>query len=154
MNLKHYAYGDKFPHLAATEAPSMLREDVKIPIYKPHTNPKRSSVRSHTLAPTSMCDLSHSFCWRPLTDLGHISTVSYVCHPLWFVCGHRKGILTSPLKCPDYRIRESLLFTINSATNSQKPAPLLLISSHVSGHISAFHCTMYAFHTLEPIDQP
>ena len=54
-------------------------------------------MRSHTLAPTSICDLSHSLCWRPLTDLGHISSVTYVCHPLWFVCGHRKEILTSPL---------------------------------------------------------
>ena len=34
---------------------------------------------------------------QALTDLGHISSVTYVCHPLWFVCGHRKGILTSPL---------------------------------------------------------
>ena len=75
----------------------LVREDVKIPTYKPHTNHKRSSVRSHTLAPTSICDLSHRLCWRPLTDLGHISSVTYVCHPLWFVCGHRKGILTSPL---------------------------------------------------------
>ena len=58
----------------------------------PHTNHKRSSVRSHTLAPTSICDLSHSLCWSPLTDLGHISLVTFVCHPLWFVCGHRKGI--------------------------------------------------------------
>ena len=74
-----------------------IRENVKIPKYKPHTNHKMSSVRSHTLAPTSICDLSHSLCWRPLTDLGHISSVTYVCHPLWFVCGHRKGILTSPL---------------------------------------------------------
>ena len=74
-----------------------IRGDVKIPAYKPHTNHKRSSVRSHTLAPTSICDLSHSLCWIPLTDLGHIGSVTYVCHPLWFVCGHRKGILTSPL---------------------------------------------------------
>ena len=74
-----------------------IREDVKIPTYKPHTNHKRSSVKSHTLAPTTICDFSHSFCWSPLTDLGHISSVTYVCHPLWFVCGHRKGILTSPL---------------------------------------------------------
>ena len=73
-----------------------VRGDVKIPTYKPHTNHKRSSVRSHTLAPTSICDLSHSLCWSPLTDLGHISSVTYDCHPLWFVCGHRKGILTSP----------------------------------------------------------
>ena len=63
----------------------------------PHTNHKRSSVRSHTLAPTTICDLSHSLCWRPLPDLGHKSSVTYFCHPLWFVCGHRKGILTSPL---------------------------------------------------------
>ena len=74
----------------------ILWEDVKIPTYKPHTNHKRSSVRSHTLAPSSICDLSHSLCWRPLTDLGHIISVTYVCHPLWLVCGHRKGILTSP----------------------------------------------------------
>ena len=73
-----------------------LREDVKIPTYKPHTNHKRSSVRSHTLAPTSICDFSHSLYWSPLTHLGHINSVTYVCHPLWFVCGHRKGILTSP----------------------------------------------------------
>ena len=78
-------------------ADSAIREDVKIPTYKPHTNHKRSSVRSHTLAPTSICDLSHSLCWRPLTDLGHLSSVTYVCHPLWFVRGLRKGILTSPL---------------------------------------------------------
>ena len=65
--------------------------------YKPHTNHKRSSVRSHNLAPTSICGLSQSLCWSPLTDLGHISSVTYVCHPLWFVCGHRKGILMSPL---------------------------------------------------------
>ena len=79
-----------------------IREDVKIPTYKPHTNHKRSSVRSHILAPTTICDLSHSLCWRPLTDLGHISSVTYVCHPLWFVCGHRKGILTSPLSSDGY----------------------------------------------------
>ena len=48
-------------------------------------------MTSHTLAPTSICDLSHRLCWRPLTDLGHISSVTYVCHPLWFVSGHRKG---------------------------------------------------------------
>ena len=77
--------------------PVILREDVKIPTYKPHANHKRSSVRSHTLAPTTICDLSYSLCWSPLTDLGHINSVTYVCHPLWFVCGHRKGILTSPL---------------------------------------------------------
>ena len=75
-----------------------LRGDVKIPTYKPHTNHKRSFVRSHTLAPTSICDLSHSVCRSLLTDLGHISSVTYVCHLLWFVCGHRKGILTSPLR--------------------------------------------------------
>ena len=55
-------------------------------------------MKSHTLAPSSICDLSHSLCWGPLTDLGHISSVTYICHPLWFVCGHRKGILTSPLR--------------------------------------------------------
>ena len=74
-----------------------LRGDVKIPTYKPHTNHKKPSVSSHILAPTTICDLSHSVGWGPLTDLGHISSVTYVCHPLWFVCGHRKGILTSPL---------------------------------------------------------
>ena len=75
-----------------------IRGDVKILTFKPDINHKRSSVRSHTLAPTSICDLSHSLCWSPLTDLGHISSVTYACHPLWFVCGHRKGILTSPLR--------------------------------------------------------
>ena len=80
---------------------ALVRGDVKIPTYKLHTNHRRSFVRSHTLAPTSICDLSHSLCWSPLTDLGHISSVTYVCHPLWFVCGHRKGILTSPLKYVD-----------------------------------------------------
>ena len=75
----------------------LVRGDVKIPTYKPHTNHKKPSVRSHTLAPTTICDLSHSLCGSPLTDLGHISSVTYVCHPLWFVCGHRKGIFTSPL---------------------------------------------------------
>ena len=76
-----------------------FRGDVKIPTYKPHTNHKWPSVRSHTLAPTTICDLSHSVCRSPLTDPGHISSVTYVCHSLWFVCGHRKGILTSPLIC-------------------------------------------------------
>ena len=76
----------------------MLRGNVKILTYKPHTNHKRSSVSSHTFAPTTICDLSHRVCGSPLTDLGHISSVTYVCHPLWFVCGHRKGILTSPLR--------------------------------------------------------
>ena len=76
-----------------------LRGDVKIPTYKPHTNHKKPSVSSHTLAPTTICDLSHSVCRSPLTDLGHISLVTYVCHPFWFVSGHRKGILTSPLNC-------------------------------------------------------
>ena len=74
-----------------------VREDVKIPTYKPHTNHKRSSVRSHTLAPTTIYDFSHSLCWSPLIDLGHINSVTYFCHPLWFVCGQGKGILTSPL---------------------------------------------------------
>ena len=64
--------------------------------YKPHTNHKKPSVSSHTLAPTTICDLSHSDCGSPLTDLGRIRSATYVCHPLWFVCGHRKGILTSP----------------------------------------------------------
>ena len=76
---------------------SGIRGDVKIPTYKPHTNHKKPSVSSHTLAPTTICDLSHSVCRSPLTDLGHICSVTYVCHPLWFVCGHRKGILTFPL---------------------------------------------------------
>ena len=53
-------------------------------------------MSSHTLAPTPICDLSHSVCGSTLTDLGHIFSVTYVCHPLWFVGGHRKGILTSP----------------------------------------------------------
>ena len=74
-----------------------FRGDVKIPTYKPHTNHKKPSVSSHTLATTTICGLSHSVCGSPLIDLGHISSVTYVCHPLWFVCGHRKGILTSPL---------------------------------------------------------
>ena len=69
---------------------------IKIPTYKPHTNHKKPSVSSHTLAPTTICDLSHSVCGSPLTDLGHISLVTFVSYPLWFVCGHRKGILTSP----------------------------------------------------------
>ena len=77
--------------------PNIGRGDIKIPTYKPRTNHKRSSVSSHTLAPTTICDLSHSVCGSPLTDLGHISSVTYVCHHLWFVCGHKKGILTSPL---------------------------------------------------------
>ena len=72
-----------------------LRGDVQIPTYKPHTNHKKPSVSSHTLAPTTICDLSYSICGSPLADLGHISSVTYVCHPLWFVCGHRKGILMS-----------------------------------------------------------
>ena len=74
-----------------------FRGDVKIPTYKPRTNHKKPSVSSHTLAPTTICDLSHSVCRSPLADLGHISSVTNVCHPLWFVCGHRKGILMSPL---------------------------------------------------------
>ena len=67
----------------------------------PDTNHKKPSVSLHTLAPTTIWDLSHSVCGSPQTDLGHISSVTYVCHPLWFVCGHRKGILMSPLntKC-------------------------------------------------------
>ena len=32
----------------------LFRGDVKIPTYKPHTNHKRSSVRSHSLAPTTI----------------------------------------------------------------------------------------------------
>ena len=88
--------------LFSRNLPVPYRGDVKIPTYKPHTNHKRSSVRSHTLAPTSICDLSHSFYWSPLTDLGHISSVTYVCRPLWFVCVHRKRNLTSPLT--DWRL--------------------------------------------------
>ena len=90
--------------------------DVTIPTYKPHTNYKKPSVRSHTLAPTTICDLTHSVCGSPLTDLGHISSVTYVCHPLWFVCGHRKGILTSPLnECPTYSTVCNLQTTALSA---------------------------------------
>ena len=63
-------------------------------------------MSSHTLSPITICDLSHSVCGSPLTDLGHISSVTYVCHPLWFVCGHRKGILMSPLR---YRHLKSCL---------------------------------------------
>ena len=74
-----------------------FRGDVKMSTYKPHTNHKKPSVSSHTVAPTTICDLSHNVYGSPLTDLGHISSVTYICHPLWFVCGHRKGILTSPL---------------------------------------------------------
>ena len=87
--------------LSFLEVMSPVRGDVNIPTYKPHTNHKKPSVSSHTLAPTTICDLSHSVCWSPLTDLGHISSVTYVCHPLWFVCGHRKGILTSSLNKPE-----------------------------------------------------
>ena len=80
-----------------TDFPKALKGDVKIPTYKPHTNHKKQSVSSHTLAPTTICDLSHSVCGGPLTDLGHISSVTYICHPLWFVCSHRKGFLTSSI---------------------------------------------------------
>ena len=86
---------------------NIVRGDVKIPTYKPHTNLKKPSVSSHTFAPTTICDLSHSVCRSPLTDLGHISSVTYVCHPLWFVCGHRKGILTSPLNISNNDCRQS-----------------------------------------------
>ena len=75
-----------------------VRGDIKIPTCKPHTNHKKPYASSHTLAPTTICDLSHSVCGSPLPDLGHISSVTYVCHHLWFVCGHRKKIMTSPLK--------------------------------------------------------
>ena len=57
----------------------------------------------------NLCGLSHSLCWSPLTDLGHISSVTYVCHPLWFVCGHRKGILTSPLNSSQFIIHSSVI---------------------------------------------
>ena len=83
-----------------TPLEAQVRGDVKIPTCKPHTNHKKPSVSSHTLAPTTICDLSHSVCRSPLTDLSHRSSVTYVCHPLWFVCGHRKGILMSPLREP------------------------------------------------------
>ena len=75
----------------------IINGDVKIPTYKPHTNHKKPSVSSHTFTPTTIFDYSQSSCRSPLTDLGHISSVTYVCHPLWFVCGHKKGILMSPL---------------------------------------------------------
>ena len=87
-----------------------LWRDFKIPTYKPHTNHKKPSVSSHTLAPTTICDLTHSICRSPLTDLGHKSSVTYVCHPLGFVCGHRKGILTSPLTYPNYKSLMPLFF--------------------------------------------
>ena len=124
-----YGFKEYRGHLHTEAFPTKInntpfREDVKIPTYKPHTNHKRSSVRSHTLAPTSICDLSHSVCRSPLTDLGHISSVTYVCHPLWFVCGHRKGILTSPLnRCMLYwgdikirhrRIKKNMLGNIGN----------------------------------------
>ena len=86
----------------------LIRGDVKISTYKPHTNHKKPSVSSHTLAPTTICDPSHSVCGSPLTDPGHISSVTYVCHPLWFVCGHRKGILTSPLTITFFPNHKSL----------------------------------------------
>ena len=35
-------------------------------------------MSSHTLAPTNICDVSHSVCRSPLTDLGHISSVTFV----------------------------------------------------------------------------
>ena len=94
-------------------------------------------MSSHTLAPTTICDLSHSLCWRPLTDLGHIlSSVTYVCHPLWFVCGHRKGILTSPLRllyCL-YRLIQDmytspLRHTIQSVSVLLS-SPLLIVCNH------------------------
>ena len=80
--------------------PDDLREDVKIPTYKPHRNHKRSSVSSHTLAPTSICDLSHSLCWRPLTDLGHLRLSSFVVC-LWSQKGNfdvspKKGAVAQP----------------------------------------------------------
>ena len=101
-----------------------VRGDVTISTYKTHTNHKRSSVRSHTLAPTSICDLSHSLCWSALTDLGHINSVTYVCHPLWLVCGHRKGILTSPLS--KGRVRVCHVHFMLFLSISQKMA----VSSH------------------------
>ena len=96
-----------------------IRGDVKISTYKPHTNHKKSSVSSHTLAPTTICDFSHSICRSPLTDLGHISSVTYVCHPLWFVCGPREGILTSPLK------RKRAFAIYSSRYTSQAPFKFL-----------------------------
>ena len=93
--------GATYPDYAGLRFPLDLGETSKFP----HTNhiqttKSHHSVSSHTLVPTSICDLSHSVCRSPLTDLGHISSVTYICHPLWFVCGHRKGILTSPLMHP------------------------------------------------------
>ena len=105
-------------------------EDVKIPTYKPHTNHKRSSVRSHTLAPTTICDLSHSPCWSPLTDSGHISSVTYVCHPLWFVCGHRKGILTSQIYMRGSRGNQEFLYPSFWETH----APLMISGNAVCVH--------------------
>ena len=61
----------------------IFREDIKILTYKPHTNHKRSSVRSHTLAPTSIWDLSHSV-YGESTDrsgshqLSHLRLSSFV----------------------------------------------------------------------------
>ena len=95
----------------------MLGETSKFP----HTNHKKLSVSLHTLAPTNICDLSHSECWGLLTDLGHINSVTYVCHPLWFVCGHRKGILTSPLIVCTYIPAEQILqglFTLGDKIKS------------------------------------
>ena len=100
-----------------------LRGDVKILTYKPHTNHKKPSVSSHTLAPTTICDLSHSLYWSPLTDLGHISSVTYVCHPLWFVGGHRKEILTFPLMSS----HNSSFFTCTIYTSYLNPVPLYVV---------------------------
>ena len=80
-----------------------MREDVKIPTYKPHTNHKRSSVRSHTLAPSSRCDLS----LLEATDrsgshkLSHLRLSSFVVC-LWSQKGNfdvspKKGCLTLKL---------------------------------------------------------
>ena len=96
-----------------------------------HTKHKKPSVSSHTLAPTTICDLSHSVCRSPLTDLGHISSVTYVCHPLWFVCGHRKGILTpkSPMSHVTSKIPERHMSILRNGhvalSNSRVKGPFL-----------------------------
>ena len=77
----------------------LLRGDVNIPTYKPQ---KAICELTYFSPNQHICDLSHSVRGSPLTDLGNISSVTYVCHPLWFVCGHRKRILTSPLTVDCY----------------------------------------------------
>ena len=96
----------------------------------PHTNHKKPSVSSHTVAPTTICDLSHSVCRSPLTDLGHISSVTYVCHPLWFAYGHRKGILTSPLVSMSlYKV----LAMLKEVVLKRKPAILVMLNGGGGG---------------------